>query len=256
MKRFKLLACKVFYREISMLTFRSENFIDVTYLQQGFHDTPDILRKTLQAEIDRIDAGNDMYSCRKRESRDFDAILLGYGLCSNAICGLSSKKYKLVIPRAHDCITLFLGSKEWYRQYFDAHSGGIYWYTPGWNECTIMPGKDRIEIKRRMYMKQYDDEETVEYLLEEEHKWMEKYKTCVYIEWEELRMENHVRYTKTCAEYLGMDFDLLKGDSSLMKNFIDGNWCKEKFLVLEPGCKISQTFDETIITEAGEDNIK
>ena len=107
MKRLKVLACKVLYREISLLTSLCENFIDVTYLQQGLHDTPDILRKTLQDEIDRIDAGKDIYSCRKRENKDFDAILLACGLCSNAICGLGSKKYKLVLPRAHDCITVY-----------------------------------------------------------------------------------------------------------------------------------------------------
>ena len=80
MKRLKLFACKVLYREVSLLSSVCENFIDVTYLQQGLHDTPDILRKTLQDEINRIDEGKDIYSCRKQGNKDFDAILLAYGL--------------------------------------------------------------------------------------------------------------------------------------------------------------------------------
>ena len=246
MKRFKLLACKVLYREICALTSKCENFIDVTYLQQGLHDTPDILRRTLQEQIDLIDAGKDLFSCGLRESKDFDAILLGYGLCSNAICGISSKKYKIVIPKAHDCITLFLGSKEWYRQYFDEHNGGVFWYTPGWNECILMPGPERTEIKLKEYAEKYGEEDA-EYLLAEESAWMKAYNTCTYVNWDELHMESHVEYTKTCAEYMNLKFDLLQGDPALMRDFIDGNWPEDSFLILEPGEEASQSYDEEVL---------
>ena len=43
----------------------------------------------------------------------YEAILLGYGLCSNGLVGLTARSIPLVIP-VHDCITLFLGSKEQY----------------------------------------------------------------------------------------------------------------------------------------------
>ena len=254
MKRLKLLACKVLYREVSLLTSHCENFVDVTYLQQGLHRTPDILREKLQEEINRIEAGTDIYSCHvyssnSRENKEFDAILLGYGLCSNAICGLSSKKYKLVVPRAHDCITLFVGSKGKYREYFDGHSGGVYWYTPGWVECCQMPGKETLDIKRKRYMDQYGDEDTADYLLEEEHTWMKQYKMFTYVDWEELHMPKHIQYTKECAEFLHVGFDVLKGSSSLLKDFIDGNWREEDFLILEPGRKVCQSFDETTIVK-------
>ena len=39
----------------------------------------------------------------------------------------------LVIPRAHDCIALFMGSRQRYREYFDAHPG-TYYRTSGWIE--------------------------------------------------------------------------------------------------------------------------
>ena len=39
----------------------------------------------------------------------------------------------LVVPRAHDCITLFLGSKERYLDYFQKHPG-VYFKTSGWIE--------------------------------------------------------------------------------------------------------------------------
>ena len=247
-KRLKLLACKVLYREISLLSSKSDNFIDVTYLQQGLHDTPDILRSILQNEIDRIDEGSDIYSCRNRDGLDFDAILLAYGLCSNAICGLMSKKYKLVIPRAHDCITLFLGSKERYKQYFDEHNGGVFCFTPGWNECTIFAGRETIEQRRERYANRYD-EENADYLIEQEQKVLEKYNTCAYIDWDELHLENHIRNAEKYAESLKLNFDLIKGDPSLLRNMINGNWREDDFLILEPGCKATQSFDDKIILQ-------
>jgi len=42
-----------------------------------------------------------------------------------------------VVPRAHDCITLLLGSKERYAKLFGERPG-TYWYSAGWLEI----GKD------------------------------------------------------------------------------------------------------------------
>ena len=61
----------------------------------------------------------------------YDAVLLGYGLCSNGLVGMGARSIPLVVPRAHDCITLFLGSKERYLQYFQDNPG-VYFMTSGW----------------------------------------------------------------------------------------------------------------------------
>ena len=255
-KRFKLLACRVLHREISLLSAKSDNYIDVTYLQQGLHRAPEVLRKVLQDEINRIEDGTDIYSGfsynvhggKSRENMEYDAILLGYGLCSNAVCGITSNNYKIIIPRAHDCITLFLGSKERYRNYFDSHSGGIFWYTPGWIDCCQMPGEETNEIKRKRYMEQYDDEELVEEVLEQENAWMKSYKMFTYVDWDELHMPNHIAYTEKCANYFNVGFELLKGDMGLMQKFLEGDWNDEDFIVLKPGQAVSPSYDESILT--------
>ncbi len=247
MLRLKVLACKVLYREISLLSATCDNFIDVTYLRQGLHDTPDLLRQALQDEIDRIDEGSDLYSYEAAEGMDLDAILLGYGLCSNAICGLSSKKYKLVIPRAHDCITLFLGSKEWYKDYFRSHHGGVYWYTAGWIENCRMPGKDKVAYYLQQYTEKYG-EENAQYLMDMEQNWLKEYNMCAFVDWPGLNNANHMAFTKECAEYLNWNFDVLQGETGLMENFLNGNWNPEDFLVLEPGQTVAHSFDDTILT--------
>ena len=60
-------------------------------------------------------------------------MLFGYALCSNGLVGLTARNIPVVVPRAHDCITLFLGSKERYMDYFQSHTG-VYFKTSGWIE--------------------------------------------------------------------------------------------------------------------------
>ena len=241
----KVIACKVLYREISLISAVMDNIIDVTYLRQGLHNTPAVLKDQLQLEIDLIDSGEDMHSGVSDEYNRLDAILLGYGLCSNGIIGLSSKKYPLIIPRAHDCITLFLGSKDVYKDYFDKNSG-TYWYTPGWIENTPMPSHERYKSAHDRYTELYG-EENADYLIEQEQGWLKKYDNCAYINWTELPFEKHRQYTAECSEYLGWKHDILEGSSALMRRFLSGEWDNESFLIIPPGGSIAPSFDNDIV---------
>jgi len=248
--RLKVIACKVLYREISLLSASSEHIIDVSYLRQGFHDTPAYLNELLQKEIDNIDRCEDTYSyLPPDDERDFDAILLGYGLCSNAVVGLRSERYKLVIPRAHDCATLLLGSKERYKQLFDEASGGIYWYSAGWNENAVMPSRGRVEKLRVEYEEKYG-EDNAEYLMEMEQNWLKEYKSCTFIDWPALHNDKQIAFTKDCAAYLNWEYDQQMGDDGLMRAFLSGEWDEERFLVIEPGQRIAQSYDSGIFAAA------
>ena len=239
----KMIACKVLQREISLLSATSENFIDLTYLRQGYHNEPEVLKAVLQREIDAIDADEDP---RTRASLDFDAILIGYGLCSNGIQGISSKKYKLIIPKAHDCITLLLGSKEKYHSYFTEHGGGIYWYSAGWIDNTPMPSEERYTKTLASYTEKYG-EDNAEYLMEMEQNWFREYNRCAYIKWDSLHMDKFERYTKDCAKYLNWDFDCLNGDESLLRDMLEGRWDLNKFLIVPPGRSPEPSYDANVI---------
>ena len=117
----KIISCEIFYREICACTARSVNLFDMEFLSQGFHDNPAVGIEHIQQHIDAV------------EEDRFDGILIGYGLCNTMLNGLQAGHTPLIVPRAHDCITLFLGSKERYSEYFLAHPGS-YYYTTGWLE--------------------------------------------------------------------------------------------------------------------------
>lgn len=243
--RYKLVGCKVMTREVSFLVANSDNYIDTTWLRQGYHNEPDKLRAILQKTIDDIESGTDPYTS-SGDLGEFDAILLCYGLCSNGICGLKSTKYPIVVPRAHDCITLLLGNKEKYRTLFDAKSGGIYWYSVGWMENNSMPSQERDLNALKIYTEFYG-EDNAEYLLEMESGWLKEYSAAAFILHDEIKSKIQQNKTMETAKYYNWEYLEYKGDLTLLEDLINGNWDDERFLVTPPNQTISQSFDDTII---------
>ena len=246
----KVIACDVLNREISMISSQSEHFVDVTFLPQGLHNEPDLLRRTLQEQIDLANKGFHLRYLEKTSLDDFslfdyDFIVLGYGLCSNGIAGLSSARIPLVIPRAHDCITILLGSKERYREYFDSHKG-IYWYSAGWIERTLQPGEERYRRIYDHYVKKYG-EDNANYLMEMEQAWFKSYHYAAYIDWGLPRSSFYRDYTKQCAKFLGWQYDELKGDRGLLENIINGRFLGNEVLLAPPGEEIHPSYDDMII---------
>jgi Protein of unknown function (DUF1638) len=237
-KRFQLVVCKVLQREAYFCAARSPNVVDVVLMEQGLHDEPDRLRREVQEVLQR--------AC-DIQGRPYDASLLGYGLCSNGTAGLQAE-IPIVIPRGHDCITLLLGSKERYREYFDSHRG-TYWYSPGWIEAGKQPSQARYERQLKEYTAKYGDD-NAQYLMEVEQTWMKEYQWATYVDWGLVESSGYQAYTKECAEFLGWHYDELPGDSGLMQRFVDGLWSESEFLVVEPGRRIAEDLTNEGIVRA------
>ncbi len=244
----KVIACEIAVREFCHTAARSPNLIDLEFLTQGHHDTPALGRAEIQGRIDAVPAGK------------YDAILLGYGLCSNILVGLTTSHTRLVIPRAHDCITFFLGSKERYQQCFSERPG-TYYYTSGWLECARRRGlkgslwggaalpAGASQNGREMYKQWVSKygEDQAKYLMEEMGRWTSNYSHGTLIDFDftkPLKLDEQVR--QICADK-GWQFDELPGDLTLLQKLLDGDWPDSDFLVLQPGQKVASEFDERII---------
>ncbi len=236
--RLQLIACKVIQREAYFCAARSENIIDMVFMPQGLHNEPERLRGEVQKALDRSEDAN---------GNAYDASLLGYGLCSNGIVGLSAK-IPIVVPRGHDCVTLLLGSKEKYRQYFDSHRG-IYWYSPGWIDTGTQPGKERYDKTLKEYLEKYGDD-NAKYLMDTEQGWLKEYDWATYIDWGFANADKEKSFTKQCAEFLGWKYDELKGDPGLLQRLFDGQWSDKEFLTVEPGERIGEDLTNQGIIKA------
>jgi hypothetical protein len=234
-KKFYVISCHVLWREISYFASISDNSFNFKFLKQGLHDTPDLLRVELQKAIDEVDQADE----------DYDAILVGYGLCSNGVVGISSKKSRLVVMKGHDCITFLLGSKERYQNYFD-NNPGTYWYSPGWIDAGARPGKEGCEQTLNFYIEKYG-EDNGEYLMEMEQGWLKAYSNAAFVDLGFLETAYYKEFTKECAQWLGWKYDELRGEPKLMRDFVNGNWNSEGFLIVKPGQRIIASNDERIL---------
>lgn len=231
-QRYHVIACRVLWRELCYYASLSPHAFTFNFVKQGLHNTPELLKVQLQAAVDEA-------------PEECEAILLGYGLCSNGVSGVVSRTKRMIIPKAHDCITLFLGSKERYRTYFDAHPG-TYWYTPGWVECSVQPGKGRYELLRKEYVEKYG-EENADFLMEMEQGWMKEYNNAAYVDLGVGDTVRHREFTRECAQWLGWKCDELAGDASLIRDFVNGQWDADRFLIAEPGQAIMPSHDEQVL---------
>jgi len=232
---FHVIACHVLWREICHFASLSPRTHQFTFLKQGLHNEPDTLRREVQAAIDRVDGRAE-------------AILIGYGLCSNGLVGIRARTTRLVVMRGHDCITFLLGSKERYREYFDTHPG-TYWYSPGWIDTSTQPGKERYERVLKHYVETYGAE-NAEFLMKASENWMEMYNNAAYVDLGFGDFEHYRAFTRECAKWLGWKCDFLRGDPRLLRDFLAGNWNDEDFLVVEPGETIVASHDARVIASA------
>ncbi|MCX5641829.1 MAG: DUF1638 domain-containing protein [Candidatus Omnitrophica bacterium] len=53
--------------------------------------------------------------------------------------------------------------------------------------------------------------------------------------------------SREMAKEKGWEWEEMAGDSSFLKQMIEGPYPEENFLLVEPGCKIAATNDENII---------
>jgi len=247
----KVIACEIAVREFYFAAARSRNMVDLEFLTQGHHDAPNAGRIEIQARIDAVPRGK------------YDAVVLGYGLCSNILAGLTTQHTPLVIPRAHDCITFFLGSKERYERCFAEHPG-TYYYTSGWLECARRRGQNAVawggaslpanassnlKANYESWVKKYGEDQA-KYLLEEIGRWTQAYSHGTLIDFDflkHLKLRDQVR--QICTEK-GWQYGEMQGDPGLIYRLLDGEWSAAEFLVVQPGKKVVATYDEKVIEAA------
>ncbi|MCC7406963.1 MAG: DUF1638 domain-containing protein [Phycisphaeraceae bacterium] len=232
--RIAVITCAVMENEIRHFAQQMGHIVHLEVMPQGLHNEPPKLRADLQTAVDRVE-----------RTTDAQAIVLGYGLCSRGVEGVAAKRCRLVMARAHDCITLLLGDHQRYADYVAKHPGA-YWYSPGWNKHHVPPGPLRYKGLLEKYVQLYG-QDNAEYLVQMEQQWMTKYDRAVWVDLGVGVDEKDVQYTRHCAQWLGWSFDAQKGDPQLLLDLLMGRWDAERFLVLEPGQACEAAPDATVV---------
>ena len=147
--RLKLIACPAVLGE---LADGATDGIDCRELEAQLHISPERLKEALRAAVAAADVPGA-------------TIVLGYGLCSNAVLGLKTEHATLVVPRVDDCIAMLLGSNEAFSAEAEKERGSYYVAKAYLDECdTIMSeheklvhkrGREKAERMMRLLLKHY-----------------------------------------------------------------------------------------------------
>jgi hypothetical protein len=242
--RLVALTCEVLARSVYLCAARSPHVVDVRLNRRGLHDDPPNLRSILQAQVDEV-------------GPPYDAVVLAYGLCGGATAGLRAGSLPLVVPRAHDCITLFLGSRDRYSAEFLGHPG-TFWYVQDYLERTedgsafggVGAGTEAAtQATYEAYVAKYG-EENAAYLMEALGEWRSHYDRAAYVDMgvaaPDATAMAEVRARKD-AEQRGWALEKLVGELILIRRLIDGDWDEADFLVLAPGELLAMSYDESVI---------
>jgi hypothetical protein len=208
-----VIACSVMKHEL--LEFESDD-ISFVFLEQGLHNTPEKMREAIQREIDRADQRGE-------------TIVLGYGLCGNGIVGLRSERQRVVIPRVHDCVSLFLGSRE---KYAEEHkrAPGTYYLTRGWIEEKDSPLGAFEKYCQRL------GKEKAEWGIREQFK---SYTRIAFVHTGIQVSDAHREHAIENAQFLGLKYEEIKGSLVFFEKMFQRSWDGD-FVILEPGEEATQ----------------
>lgn len=241
---FKLLACDVITREACYCIARCPHAVSPVFNLKGEHNEPDRLRARLQSQIDGAAA----------EGVAYDAVLLGYGLCGNAATGLVANTVPLVIPRAHDCTTLFLGSKEAFQCHFGQNPSQC-WASVGYSERGDTAMSDNSTRKHLGLGQAYEElvaqygEENAAYLIEMLR--TEHGSSGVHIiDVPETRVESVLDRIRAKAAAENKTVSEITGSIGLIQRLLSGQWPEEEFLVVPPGHRIVGVYDMEEVVSA------
>jgi len=241
--RIKIIACEVLYRELCLSAAESPHIVDLEFLSQGLHD---LGAEKMSARIqERINEVNE---------ERYDAVVLGFALCNNGVIGLTAGKLPLVIPRAHDCVTLFLGSKERYDEVFNRNPG-TYFMTTGWFERdkeTLEKHEENV-ISNMGLGKTYEQyveefgEENAKYLMETLGDGLHNYSQFTFIKMGVGPEDTIEAETRKNAERRGWAFETIEGNLRLFRMMCNSDWQEADFLTVEPGHKVEADYKGCII---------
>jgi len=233
-QRIVVLACEVLKQEVEAFAKNSPQIVAVEVLEMNLHETPVRLKDALGKKIIEVE-----------ERHQPDMVALVYGLCGCGLIGVQARKCPVVVARAHDCVTLFLGSKERYLQKQKNHPE-TYWYTPGWNKTERAPSPEKFARLKKEFTEKFDEEEA-DYLIEQERYGLHTYNTAAYVDLGIGEVAEHEAYAKKSAEWMGWKFERETGNRSLLLDLLTGPWDDERFLVVPPGHEIQHSADAKVM---------
>ncbi|SDF01094.1 DUF1638 domain-containing protein [Sporomusa acidovorans] len=207
-----IVACQTLRDELALAVKETGVNFPVIYIESGLHNTPELLHKRIQEEINRLD--------------NVEVILLLFGYCGNSLLGIKSANAKLVLPKVDDCIPLLLGSCAVRKEI--SKKMGTYFLTQGW-----LNFENNLIKEYERCVERYGQARTAKIM----KIMLGHYKRFMLIDTGAYPVERILPKIQKFAEHLHMCHEVVPGSLRLFLKLLRGEW-DEEFLVVEPGKEI------------------
>ncbi len=209
-----IIACDVMKEELLAITL--DRPVTFHFVSMGLHRWPDKLREELRERL----TGTDQVS----------RVILAFGLCGGAVAGLTAPGVPLLIPRAHDCIPLMLGSRYTHDELVQQEKG-TYFLSGGWLE-----GERTVFTEYRRVRDKYGEQKAKRVMAT----MFDAYRRLVFIYTGHPREEEHLTTGREMAELLGLEFVLVTGRDAWLRRIVNGPWDGDSFIKVAPGNRLSE----------------
>ena len=204
-----ILACNTIRDELEKAARETDCGYPFIWVESGLHLRPESLRRRIQEELDGIDGA--------------ERVLLGFGFCGNAVIGLKTGNYELIFPKADDCITVLLGSKESRERCMQ--DGGVYFLTKGW-----LDGEMNIWHEYHAVLEKFGPERTERIY----KRMLAHYRYLGLIDTGAYNLSVLLPLVNEIAETLKLEACVLQGADNYVKKFLTGPWDDDEFVTIPP----------------------
>ncbi|MBT3379257.1 MAG: DUF1638 domain-containing protein [Lentisphaerae bacterium] len=231
-----IIACGVLEWNIRRVMERIPDTDFITrFLPARLHENPGRLRQMLREEIERLS-----------QDPELAGIVLGFGVCGRGTIGLTATAVPLVMPRTQDCIGIYLGSHFRYMEEFSRRPGTRY-VTQGWYERNNHPQTREVQSHlsardHSLYGASFDElssqygPENADFICRFRDSWKENYQRAAYIRFEgEGASAAGLEASRSLAEDLGWEHEILEGDDSLLHALLSRKWSDPRILLVPVG---------------------
>ncbi|MDR3295947.1 MAG: DUF1638 domain-containing protein [Clostridiales Family XIII bacterium] len=208
-----IIACETLKPELTLVMAARGCGHPVLWVPSGKHVWPEKLHVSVQETIDQVPA-----SCH--------TILLVFGFCGNSMVGVGSEKQRLVLPRAADCIPIFLGSLAKRAEY----GTSTYFFTEGY-----LHSETSFVSECSLYMKKYGEKRGLSLI----RKMLGHYKRIAVIDTGAFDVPPVLDELDPFSKIVDIPVSVISGNLRIIDALLSGGWNREEFLVIPAGGRVS-----------------
>lgn len=207
-----ILSCNTIRAELDQMIEKVHCDYPVIYLESGLHNDPKKLNAAIQKVLDRLS--------------NVERVLLIMGFCGNAVVGLKTNKFNMIIPKADDCLTMLLGSMD--RRKEVQREKTTYFLSKGWLDMYDEVEKGMVDSLRSMENRY--GKERAERIFRALYK---HYERLGVIDTGSFDIESIVSKAKPHSELLQLPMEIIPGTMGFLERFLTGPWDSKYFITIE-----------------------